>query len=229
VKIHSNVEQGSVDWLLLRAGKITASEMDALITPLGKVRDGDGVQTYLTQKLVERWTGGPLPQLQGIFDVEQGQILEERAKPAFTIHTGLEIQNAAFIETDDGRAGCSPDAMIGETSGVEIKCPTMPIHVGYLLAGKLPKQYVAQVQGSMWVTGCHTWHFFSYSRQLPPLHLVIGRDENFHRALAVAVEDFLKTMDAAFARLVELNGGPPKRPIITPRKEFHQNENDIPH
>lgn len=216
MKIHNDIEQGGVDWMLLRAGKVTASEMDALISPLGKVRDGDGVQTYLNQKLVERWTGGPLPQLQGVFDVEQGRVLEERAKPAFTIHTGLEVRGAAFIESDDGRCGCSPDGLVGDASGVEIKSPTMPIHVGYLLSGKLPKQYAAQVQFSLWITGFHTWHFFSYNRAFPPLHLVVGRDENFQRAISVAVEDFIKQLDKSMQRLEELNGGPPKRKTVIP-------------
>lgn len=215
MKIHQNIEQGSVDWLLLRAGKVTASEMDALISPLGKIRDGDGVETYLNQKLVELWTGGPLPQLQGVFDMDQGQILEERAKPAFTIHTGLEIQNVGFVSTDDGRAGCSPDALVTNGCGVEIKCPTMPKHVGYLRAGKLPKEYAAQVQGSMWVTGMEAWCFFSYSRQLPPLYIVVERDDNFQRALSIAVEDFLKRLDSEMKRLIEMNGGPPKRPVLS--------------
>ncbi len=211
MKIHQNIEQGSLDWMLLRAGKVTASEMHALISPTGKIRDGDGVETYLNQKLVELWTGGPLPQLQGIFDVEQGLVLEERAKPAFTIHTGLEVSSAAFIEDASGRAGCSPDGLIWGNSGVEIKCPTMPKHVGYLRAGTLPKDYVAQVQGSMFVTGFDHWHFFVYGRQLPALHVVVERDERFQTALAVAVADFIAALDAGMKRLEELNGGPPPR------------------
>lgn len=216
MKIHTDIAQGSVDWLLLRAGKVTASELDALISPLGKIREGDGVTTYLNQKLCELWTGGPLQSLQGIFDVDQGQILEERAKPAFTFHTGIEIQNVAFITTDDGKAGCSPDGLIGDTSGVEIKCPRIETHIGYLLAGKLPKQYVAQVQGSMFVTGFKTWHFFSYNRQLPPLHLVIQRDEEFQEALSEAVNDFNIRLDDGMKRLEILNGGPRKRKVVAP-------------
>lgn len=211
MKIHQNIEQGSVDWMLLRAGKVTASEMDALISPLGKIRDGDGVQTYLNKKLVELWTGGPLASLQGVFDVEQGQILEERARPAFTLHTGIEVQTAAFIETDDGRCGCSPDAVIGTDSAVEIKCPTMPVHVGYLRAGTLPKEYAAQVQGSLFVTGYKQWHFFSYNRQFPPLHLVVERDEKFQEQLAIAVENFTNFLDREMKRLEKINGGPPTR------------------
>ena len=72
--------------------------------------------------------------------MEQGQFLEEKAKPAFTIETGIQIENVAFITTDDGLFGCSPDAMIACESGVEIKCPRLETHVGYLLDGVLPSQ-----------------------------------------------------------------------------------------
>lgn len=219
MKIHQDIEQGSLQWMILRAGKITASEADAIVTPLGKVREGDGVTTYLTQKLVEIWTGGPLPSLQGVFDMEQGKLLEERARPAFTIHTGIEVTTAAFIESDDGRCGCSPDAMISDGAGVEIKCPTMPIHVKYLLAGKLPKEYVAQVQFSLFVTGFRVWHFFSYNRQFPPLHLAVERDEEFQEAIGEAVEDFSNRLDVAIKCIEELNGGPPNRVTPTPKPD----------
>jgi hypothetical protein len=229
MKIHTGFEQGSLDWGIIRAGKVTSSELDALVTPLGKVRTGDGVRTYLHKKLAEKWSGAPLASLQGIFDVEQGQFLEDQAKPAFTLETGIDIQNVAFISTDDGFAGCSPDGLICDkdgnpTSGVEIKCPRLETHVGYLLGDELPSQYVAQVQGSMWVTGVATWHFFSYRRKLPPLHLVIERDETYQEAIKIAVESFKESFDAGWLKLVEKNGGEPTRPIISqPKPEGFDN------
>ena len=228
MKIHTDLAQGSVEWLLIRAGKVTASEMDALITPLGKIRTGDGVTTYLNQKLCERWTGGPLLQLQGIFDVEQGQILEERAKPAFTLQTGIELQNVAFVETDNAKVGCSPDGLIGEISGVEIKCPRIDTQIGRLLAGVLPKEYVAQVQGSMFVTGRATWHFFSYHTRLPAFHLIVERDKNFHTALHDAIDDFLNRMDVGWDRLCELNGGPPIIRSFQPTQPQPKFESETP-
>lgn len=218
MKIHDEIEQGSVEWQWLRAGKITASEVDALVTPLGKVRDSEGVDSYLAKKVCELWTGAPLPTLQ-VFDMLQGELLEDRAKPAFTIHTGIEARNVGFIETDDGRCGCSPDLLIDDWSGVEIKAPRIDTHANYLLSGKLPKAYAAQVQMSMFVTGFRTWHFFSFNRQLPPLHLVIDRDEKFQAALETAISNFSQQLQRAMELLESINGGPPpKRPTITPRK-----------
>jgi len=208
MKIHTGFEQNSLQWMMARAGVVTASEMDALITPFGKVRTGDGVWTYLTKKLAEKWSGAPLPSGQ-TFDMEQGNLVEEQAKPAFTIHTGIQIRNVAFITTDDGFAGCSPDALADDV-GVEIKCPRLETHVGYLLEGTLPTQYVAQVQASMYVTGFKSWHFFSYRRKMPPLHLVIKRDEKYQDALKSALDSFEEQMKDGWKKLVEINGGEPR-------------------
>ncbi len=223
MKIHKDVEQGGVEWSILRAGKVTASEVDALISPLGEVRKGEGVQTYLAQKLCENWIGGPLPSVQGVWDLDQGSLLEERAKPAFTFHTGLETSNVGFITNDDETCGCSPDAMAGDI-GVEIKCARMETHIGYLLKGVLPKQYIAQVQFSMFVTGCDKWHFFSYRNGLPPLHLIVPRDDEFQSSLKQAVCGFMAQFNAALSKLIKLNGGEPKRsplvkPFIAPKPE----------
>jgi YqaJ-like viral recombinase domain len=242
----------TIDWQLARVGIVTASEMDALITPLGKVRMGEGVETYLCKKLAERWIGGPLGQFFTNFAVEQGNILEEQAIPFAELEYDLKIEQVGFVATDDGLVGCSPDGLIGFNpanfdkvkvtdyklgvageSGIEIKCPQLETHIKYLLAGELPKDYVAQVQGSMWVTGCATWHFLSYRRNFPALHLVIERDEKFQDALTLAVELFQEQFDAALKRLIEINGGPPNPkhrgavPFLNP-KPVDENPDLIP-
>jgi hypothetical protein len=215
MKVHTDLDQGSLLWHQLRAGKITASEADALVTPLGKVKEGDGPKTYLFEKLAERWTGLPLPQIKGIFDMEQGEILESYAKPSFVLETGREIGNVGFIESEDGFCGCSPDGFAQPNPfvdiGVEIKCPKLETHIRYLLDGGLPKQYVAQVQFSMFVTGFEQWHFYSYRRRMPNLHLIIERDEDYQSAIRRAVDEFKIRFDLHFEKLCEINGGPPPR------------------
>jgi len=105
MKIHRNIAQGSVDWLLRRSGKVTASNADALVTPLGKVKTGDAVKTLMMKVLAETWIGGPLPSFQGLIDLENGKILEESARPSFTLETGIPVTEVAFIEGDDNRIG----------------------------------------------------------------------------------------------------------------------------
>lgn len=210
--------QGSIDWQIARSGIPTASEMDAIVTPEFRARTGETPKTYLARKVAEAWTGGPIASL-NVFDVEQGRLLEEEAVPWFELEHETTVQRVGLITTDDGRVGCSPDGLIGDDGGIEIKCPTMPVHINYLLKGVLPPDYAAQVHGSMFVTGRKWWKFLSYCRRMPPLLLHIERDEAIQERLGEAIMKFLEQFDAAMARLTELNGGPPKRSIVTPKPE----------
>lgn len=227
MKIH-NVEQNSVDWQILRSGKVTASEMDNLVTPLGKVKTGDGPRSYLMKKVAEAWLGGPLPSL-NIWDMDQGHLLEEFARPAFTLETGMEVNQVGFITTDDERCGCSPDGIIaGKEIGLEIKAPHIETHIRYLLDGIVPTDYIIQVQSSMFVTGFKKWIFYSYRRKMPPLMIEVEPDKKIQAAIKEAVGLFLTQFDAAITKLCEINGGPPVRASVQPKPNFQASETDIP-
>lgn len=226
------VEQGSTDWSIARSGIPTASEFDNLLTPEFKVRTGEMPKTYLVKKLAEAWCGGPIASLNS-FDVEQGHLLEEEARKFFDLNTDTPVTLAGLCTTDDGRIGCSPDGLIGDDGGLELKCPALHTHVGYLLNGTLPKDYACQVHGSLFVTGRKWWKFMSYRRNLPPLILTIERNDVIQEQIAKALESFLKDFDAAMARLIEINGGPPrnKKPVFAPApsKPVICPEDDYPH
>lgn len=234
MKIHTEIAQNSVDWAILRSGKVTASEMDALVTPLGKVKTGDGPRTYLMKKVAEAWLGGPLPSL-NVWDMEQGQILEEFARPAFALETGLDVETVGFITGDNEKTGCSPDGVIYTfdrqriAAGVEIKCPRVETHIGYLLDGTLPKDYVLQVQGSLYVTGFPKWYFYSFCRRMPSLILEVLPDPEIQESIDEAVKSFLVRFDEAFAKLVELNGGvrPEPRAKFAPSSASEPELDDI--
>ena len=202
--------QGTEEWMQARAGIPTASEFDSLVTPEMKIRTGETPKSYLNKKLAEAWLGGPLIGFSA-FSTEQGQILEGEAKPWFELEYGETIQSVGFITTEDGRVGCSPDGLLGENSGIEIKCPEPQTHVGYLLKGELPKDYAAQVHGSLWVTGRTTWKFVSYRRHFPALVLTIVRDEEKMKVLGDALHAFLEQFREGWRKLCEINGGTPNR------------------
>jgi hypothetical protein len=195
----------------LRAGIPTASEFDQLVTPGFEIRKGEMPRTYLAKKLAEWWLGGPIATL-NTFDMDQGQVLEEEALPFFELVSGLSLRRVGFITNDDGTYGCSPDGLLDDGSGIEIKCPAVHTHTKYLLNGDLPPEYGPQVHGAMFVTGAQSWRFLSYCRRFPALNLVVARDEEKAGAIAAALSSFLRSFSEAKDRLIEVNGGEPKRP-----------------
>jgi len=216
VKIHS-AQQGSLEWLQARAGKVTASCLNQILTPEFKVRTGQMPQTYLFRTLAERWLGQPLPQPEGVWNLEQGSLLEEYGLPAFTLETGLDIKRVGLCETDDGQFACSPDGLIGDDAGLELKCPHIHTHISYLLEGEIPPQYRAQVHGCMAVTGTTKWYFCSFRRMMPPLVLTVNRDEKIQNAIMGAVAEFNERLAEGWETLLHLNGGkPPIRQTFTP-------------
>jgi hypothetical protein len=214
------VQQNSLEWLVARSGLPTASEFDNLLTPKFEPRKGQMVESYLAQKLAERWLGGALPGFMSL-DMDFGKILEDEAKPYYTLMFDEEIQSVGLVTTDDGKIGCSPDGLIGDAGGIELKCPEAKTHVKYLMAGKLPDDYALQVHGSIFVTGRAWWKFMSYRRRFPAYVTTIERDEKIITIISETIYAFCEKLDAGFKRLCEMNGGLPTR---TAQPQHHQSE-----
>lgn len=202
MKIHE-CAQGEAEWLQLRVGKVTASELSQIVTSAFAQRKGEMPFTYLCKKVAEAYRGKPLPDDQFYsHDTEQGQMLEDEARRYFCFTYDHErITNAGFVEHDNGFFGCSPDALIGEDDGVEIKCPRAKTHVKYLLDGELPAEYAAQVHGSIYATGRRQWTFFSYARGFPPFMLKVKRDEEICQKIGAAIDAFRIQFETALERL----------------------------
>lgn len=226
MKIHP-AAQGTLEWLTARAGVVTASEFDQIVTTDFNPRTGDMPKSYLARKAAEKWLGSPLSGYQSI-DMEIGQILEERAIPFFEMETGQTIQRVGLVTDDAGDVGCSPDGLIGDNSGIELKCPRPDTHVNYLLRGVVPKDYVAQVHGGMFVTGRPQWVFMSYCRGFPALILTVQRDNKIMDLLETAIGDFLVNLEAAMSKLREINGGPPRRSTFKPNPQPQPFVSEIP-
>lgn len=189
-----------MDWARLHIGKATASQLGQLLTTKFEMRDGEMPKTYLYEKAAEAYRGEPLPGFSS-WDTEQGRILEEEARPWASLVLDTDIDTVGFIESEDGRSGCSPDGLIGEDGGLEIKAPGAPVHVKYLLTDALPKEYAAQVHGSLYVTGRKWWKFISYRRGFPNLIVHVERDEEICSKIGEAIAKFAKDFDAAMEKL----------------------------
>jgi hypothetical protein len=192
--------QGESDWLQARVGKVTASEADQLLTPEFAIRTGEMPRTYLARKLAESVLRRPLEGFAS-FETEQGEILEAEARAWFAFEYPHKVRQIGFIEHDDGRCGCSPDALLDDDGGLEIKAPQPTNHVKYLLDGKLPKDYAVQVHFSIYVTGRPWWKFVSYRRKFRPFVLTVERDEAIIAKINEALTQFYEKFDAALERI----------------------------
>ncbi len=208
-------QQGTEEWLDARLGLVTASEVDALITSKWKIKDMDdaGPQTYLFTKIAENWLSKSLEGFTS-FATEQGILLEKEARADFKIDHKCEIETVGFIVGDDRRCGCSPDGIIGNEAGVEIKCPQPTNAVRYAINGVLPPDYELQVHFSMFVSGFKRWHFLSYHRTLPKLDIVIERDKEKCATIGKALAAFYAAFDSAWEKLNETADEPRANPYL---------------
>jgi hypothetical protein len=130
---------------------------------------------------------------------------EAAARALFEMINGVECQKVGIVFKDDWKlCHCSPDSLVGNNEGLEIKNPMMKTQVKYLLAGKLPTEYIGQIQMSLYVTERDKWWFMSAFEGLPPLILEVGRDEAYLKKLADELDAFNTEMLEVVERLKKL-------------------------
>jgi len=170
-------EQRSEEWFALIAGSIGASNVDKILTTKGepsKQRD-DYMMTLAAERLTGRGEVGYSNQV-----MLNGIEREAEARTLFEMAQGVEVQQVGCIFKDDLRlCHCSPDGLVGDKAGFEVKNPLSKTHVKYLLGEKLPTEYFCQVQFSLYVSERETWWFCSHYPGLKPLIIEVKRDENW--------------------------------------------------
>jgi hypothetical protein len=125
--------------------------------------------------------------------MQRGTELEKAAIGYYALERDCDPVRPGIILRDDRLVGCSPDLLVGDDDGCEIKCPSAAVHIGYLLDDD-PAQYRCQVQGALWITGRKWWDFLSYHPTLPPVLLRFQRDDAFIKTLAEVVGEFVGRM-----------------------------------
>jgi len=178
-------EQGTEEWLAARLGKPSASMFSKLITMTGK--PSASADAYINQLLGERLTGKSEPHY-----TSEAMILgterEPLARADYEFISGNKVDQYGFILDDSESYGCSPDGLIGEDGGLEIKCPAQTTQAGYWRDKQSGvKKYYQQIQGCMWVTGRKWWDFFSYHPDMPHVLVRVERNEEYIEKLSEQV------------------------------------------
>lgn len=227
-----HIQQGSEQWDMIRCGRFTSSEWWKLMecgkrkmTPeelAARPKSGKGSKTtmvpdpsqmsatgikYIRAKVWETLTGRPM-QSAYAYPMVYGKETEPEAREYFQKKFGLQTDTVGFQVFGD-YAGGSPDALVGEDAGLEIKCPSSDVQIDYLmltdhydLKHNHPDHYW-QCVSLMLFTNRKTWHFCTYDPRMldekhKMTHIVIEWDkveEDIDACLSAlqgAVEEKLK-------------------------------------
>lgn len=218
-KFYFDVDQGSAHWYKLRAGRPTASNFDKIITP-AKMELSKQRHAYACTIIAERLLNWQADSLDKITHIQAGKENEPLAVQQFEFVTDIETKPVGLVTSDDGRFGASPDRVAGihDTTVdivAEVKCPTIPVQINRLLFGH-GADYRCQVQGQLWVAEADKAVFYSYHQRTPHYLVETGRDDEFIRKLAAAMEQFSDELEGWMEQAQSLGVFQAYEDVLTP-------------
>lgn len=205
--------QGSEEWLDARSFLPTSSHADVIMTP-AKLKPSASQAGYRNKLLAEYIFGHWIDWDNKTEAMEMGSACEDNARAWFELSRDVDVQQVGLILTDDGRFGCSPDGLVGDDGLVEIKCPLLHTHVGYLVdPGSLVKDYRGQTQVELWVTGRAWCDLVSYQKDVEKVVERVEPDPTYIAAWEKVLGAFLDEVDAAKRRVADYRVKPDRSPL----------------
>lgn len=193
-KIFDDIEQGTAAWFRARLGVPTASNFsDILAKGEGKTR-----RSYMRKLAAEIVTGEPGETFTSAA-MDRGKIMEAEARSLYAFVHDEPLRQVGFVLNDG--AGWSPDSLIGDNGGLEIKTQRADLLIDTLLKDDFPPEHKAQVQGGLWV-GERDWIDLTvYWPKMPLFVKRVGRDEVYIRTLADEVAKFRAELAELVAKI----------------------------
>lgn len=208
----AEVEQNTPEWVQIRLGKVTASNVHKVLAKPKKRGQTESTtrRNYISQLAIEILTGKSAEPQIGNWYMEQGTKLEPMARAEYELQVSEMVLTAGFIEHPRLlRAGCSPDALVGDKGLAQFKCPILAIHFEYFRSakiGKVPPQHYPQMQFELACCADREWNdFVSFNPQYPAdrRRVVIraDRDEPYIKDMESEVMAFNQEVDEMVAEL----------------------------
>jgi len=216
IKIHDKIAQGTPEWLELRCGKLSASNVKAIITP-AKLEPAKNATMlfYAAQIAVERITNKIVDGVK-TSAMAKGNDLEPEARD-FYHNNFASVREVALMENSDVPFPfcASPDGLlVNENGGLEIKCLSNASEYFHLLRSPepdaIPLERRLQMASQQLAGGLDFVDFVIYIEGLKMRPIRYYRDEGLIAKILLAGEAFEKAVQEAI-KLHDLCDG-----ILTP-------------
>jgi putative phage-type endonuclease len=160
------VEQRSDEWFEARCGSLGASKIGVAIARLKRSGDRTAAALdYMYELAAERITNVPAKRSNPLW---WGKEHEDEARASYAFLTNLPVIKIGLIPHPTiANAHASPDSLVGDEGGLELKCPTSATHLRTLLDDVVPEDHLPQVHWAMACSGRQWWDFVSYDPRFP--------------------------------------------------------------
>lgn len=195
-----NVEQGTDEWLALRTGIITASEMNLILTPTLKPANNDKTRQHVWEIAAQRINQYTEPSYIGDAML-RGHADEIIARDLYSEHIE-PVQEVGFYvrEVDGVRVGYSPDgALAMSNGGIEIKSRLQKYQLQTIALNEVPIEHRLQLQAGLFVTGWDYIDYVSFSGGMPMWIISTKPDPEYQEAIHAAVMGFESKVKDAIA------------------------------
>jgi len=151
---YHNVDQLSDEWFKLREGNQTGSHATAIGA------NGAGLKTYCREIVIDMVRNTPREHYTNS-DTERGNELEPIGVSAYEFEKGCSVESIGFVTNSKySGVGVSPDGLVGEDGGIEIKARNDAKHFS-LIQGETKEIPFNQIQMCLLVTERKWWDFVS--------------------------------------------------------------------
>lgn len=193
-------QQGSVTWMQIKLGVISASNASKAVAKL----DSETRATYMAE-LVAQIATGIFPEVNAPA-MEWGHFNEDAARSSYEFSRDVTITQLPFVFKDGSyREGCSPDGIVDDFKGVEIKCPFNSVqYIKFLCEEKIKSEWQWQYQYIMRVMEADSWDFCQYDPRMkkqPLKILTVKRDEEYQKKFDDLIPGFISDMDAMLKKI----------------------------
>lgn len=191
------------DWLALRGSRFTGSDFYLFMSLAKKNELSETAESKLYEKALAS-LGYDTDAGITTAAMERGTELESVARELYKAETFNDIREVGFVDYESLRAGCSPDGVLFNNSGVEkiieIKCPAIKNYIRMAM-GKIPAQYMIQIQYNLFITGAKSCDFVVYHPDMALSVQEIRPDEQIQSDIKVVLEKLNARYDEILAQI----------------------------
>ena len=205
---HLESGEPNPDWLALRGSRFTGLDFYLFMSLAKKNELSETAESKLYEKALAS-LGYETDAGITTAAMERGTELESVARELYKAETFNDVREVGFVDYESLRAGCSPDGVAFRQEPfiddridkiIEIKCPAIKNYIR-MATGKIPAQYMIQIQYNLFITGAKSCDFVVYHPDMALSVQEIKPDEQIQSDIKVVLEKLNARYDEILAQI----------------------------